>query len=83
MQSFLKKSGIVVMLISGLETYAAIYVYTLETHPKYRPLWKRSGLRVEREKEIEKKHRATQTERIKSPTYHRCFCKPFDPQGAA
>lgn len=21
-------------------------------------------------------------EEIKSPTYHRCFCKPFDPQGS-
>lgn len=45
MLGFLEKSGIVVMLISGLETYAAIY--TSETHPKYRPFWKE----IEKERE--------------------------------
>ena len=31
-----------VMLISGLEMYVAIYILS-ETHPKYRPFWKSGG----------------------------------------
>lgn len=37
---------------------------------------------MEREKEIEKqKERDRENMGIKPSTYHRCFCKPFDPQG--
>ena len=51
-----------------------LYIYFGNTPKIQAILEKRWGGGGEGERERE-------GERIKSPTYHRCFCKPFDPQG--
>lgn len=81
--AFLEKSGIAVMLISGWGMHAAIYTY-IYTHlgntPKIQAVleqrWARGG---ERKTGRKGEWRGG---KIESPTYHRCFCKPFDPQGS-
>lgn len=76
MLGFLEKSAIVVMLISGLETYVAIYILRKHTQNTGR-----SGKAVgwgwggEGEGDRKPERGKERKEGIKSPTYHRCFCK--------